>query len=269
MVLAMGIVLLIQYIYAFFFTRHRKEALYLLGGTLFVTVASIIANKWLIINYDHVAVVIAASSAIYWTIIELFKRYKKYGYLVLITIGSIIFSFTADYLFNNILEPHQQIRIKVLLNMEDDLIGAGYNVNQSKIAIGSGGFWGKGFLNGTQTKLKYVPEQDTDFIFCTVGEEHGFLGSTFVLVIYWLLLMRILAIAERQREVFHRVYAYSVVSILFFHLMINVGMVLGLMTVIGIPLPFFSYGGSSLWGFTIMLFILLRLDASRLERGGL
>ena len=152
--------------------------------------------------------------------------------------------------------------------MEDDLIGAGYNVNQSKIAIGSGGFLGKGFLNGTQTKLKYVPEQDTDFIFCTVGEEHGFLGSTFVLIIYWLLLMRILTIAERQREIFHRVYAYSVVSILFFHLMINVGMVLGLMPVIGIPLPFFSYGGSSLWGFTIMLFILLRLDASRLERGG-
>lgn len=151
--------------------------------------------------------------------------------------------------------------------MEDDLIGAGYNVNQSKIAIGSGGFWGKGFLNGTQTKLKYVPEQDTDFIFCTVGEEHGFLGSTFVLIIYWLLLMRILTIAERQREIFHRVYAYCVVSILFFHLMINVGMVLGLMPVIGIPLPFFSYGGSSLWGFTIMLFILLRLDASRLERG--
>lgn len=268
MVLAMGIVLLIQYIYAFFFTRHRKEALYLLGGVVLISTASVIANKWLVINYDHVAVVIAASSAVYWTIIELFKRYKKYVYLVLITIGSITFSFTADYLFNYILEPHQQIRIKVLLNMEDDLIGAGYNVNQSKIAIGSGGFWGKGFLNGTQTKLKYVPEQDTDFIFCTVGEEHGFLGSTFVLIIYWLLLMRILTIAERQREIFHRVYAYSVVSILFFHLMINVGMVLGLMPVIGIPLPFFSYGGSSLWGFTIMLFILLRLDASRLERGG-
>ena len=150
--------------------------------------------------------------------------------------------------------------------MEDDLSGAGYNVNQSKIAIGSGGFWGKGFLNGTQTKLKYVPEQDTDFIFCTVGEEHGFWGSTLVLIIYWLLLMRILRIAERQRESFNRIYAYSVASIFFFHLMINIGMVLGIMPVIGIPLPFFSYGGSSLWGFTIMLFILLRLDASRLER---
>jgi rod shape determining protein RodA len=267
MVIAMSILLIIQFIYAFFYNRHRKEALFLLGGTLFVAMAAVIANRWVIVNYDHVAIILAVTSALYWTIVELFKRYKKYILLVFITLGSITFSYTADYLFNNILEPHQQIRIKVLLNMEDDLIGAGYNVNQSKIAIGSGGFQGKGFLNGTQTKLKYVPEQDTDFIFCTVGEEHGFIGSTFVLIIYWLLLMRILKIAERQRERFHRVYAYSVVSILFFHLMINVGMVLGLMPVIGIPLPFFSYGGSSLWGFTIMLFILLRLDASRLERG--
>jgi rod shape determining protein RodA len=150
--------------------------------------------------------------------------------------------------------------------MEEDLTGAGYNVNQSKIAIGSGGFLGKGFLNGTQTKLKYVPEQDTDFIFCTVGEEHGFWGSSLVLLIYWLFLMRLITIAERQREAFNRVFAYCVASIFFFHLTINVGMVLGIMPVIGIPLPFFSYGGSSLWGFTILLFILLRLDASRLER---
>lgn len=268
MVLAMGIILIVQLIYAFYYTRHRKEALFLLGGAFVIATASIIANKWIVINYDHVAVFIAIASAVYWAVIELFKRYKKYLLLVFITLGSVTFSYTADYLFNRILEPHQQIRIKVLLNMEDDLIGAGYNVNQSKIAIGSGGFWGKGFLNGTQTKLKYVPEQDTDFIFCTVGEEHGFVGSAFVLIIYWLLLMRLLTIAERQRETFHRVYAYSVVSILFFHLMINIGMVLGLMPVIGIPLPFFSYGGSSLWGFTILLFILLRLDASRLERGG-
>jgi rod shape determining protein RodA len=267
MVLAMGIILLVQFIYAFYYTRHRKEALLLLGGTFVIVLASLVANKWLVINYDHVAIFIAIASAVYWSVIELFKRYKKYLLLVFITLGAITFSYTSDYLFNKILEPHQQIRIKVLLNMEDDLIGAGYNVNQSKIAIGSGGFWGKGFLNGTQTKLKYVPEQDTDFIFCTVGEEHGFVGSAFVLIIYWLLLMRLLTIAERQRETFHRVYAYSVVSILFFHLMINIGMVLGLMPVIGIPLPFFSYGGSSLWGFTILLFILLRLDASRLERG--
>ena len=182
------------------------------------------------------------------------------------TLVAIGFCFTSDQIFNRVLEPHQQVRIKILLNMEEDLMGAGYNVNQSKIAIGSGGFWGKGFLNGTQTKLKYVPEQDTDFIFCTIGEEHGFVGSVFVLILYWLLLMRILAIAERQKEAFHRIYGYGVASLLFFHVMINVGMVLGVMPVIGIPLPFLSYGGSSLWSFTILLFILLRLDASRLER---
>ncbi len=151
--------------------------------------------------------------------------------------------------------------------MEEDLRGAGYNVNQSKIAIGSGGMFGKGYLNGTQTKLKYVPEQDTDFIFCTVGEEWGFVGSSVFLIIYLWLLLRIAGIAERQTEVFNRVYAYSVASIFFFHLTINVGMVLGLMPVIGIPLPFLSYGGSSLWSFTVMLFILLRLDAARLQRG--
>jgi len=267
MVLAMGIILLIQFVYAFFYTRHRREAFFLMGGTMLFAVVSVLLNKWFVVNYDYVALGIAGASGIYWLFVELFKRYRKYMLLVLITFVSIGFSYTADQLFNRMLEPHQQIRIKVLLNMEDDLAGAGYNVNQSKIAIGSGGFFGKGFLNGTQTKLKYVPEQDTDFIFCTVGEEHGFIGSVFVLVIYWLLLMRILTIAERQRENFHRIYAYCVASILFFHLMINVGMVLGLMPVIGIPLPFFSYGGSSLWGFTIMLFILLRLDASRLERG--
>lgn len=267
MVLAMGIILLIQFVYAFFYTRHRREAFLLMGGTMFFAGASVVLNKWFVVNYDYVALALAGASGIYWLFVELFKRYRKYMLLVLITFVSIGFSYTADQLFSRMLEPHQQIRIKVLLNMEDDLAGAGYNVNQSKIAIGSGGFFGKGFLNGTQTKLKYVPEQDTDFIFCTVGEEHGFIGSVFVLIIYWLLLMRILKIAERQRENFHRIYAYCVASILFFHLMINVGMVLGLMPVIGIPLPFFSYGGSSLWGFTIMLFILLRLDASRLERG--
>lgn len=267
MVIAMLIIILIQFSYAFYFTRHRREALILIGAVALIAIVSVVLNNWFVINYDYVAIGTTIASALYWAGIELFQRYRKYLLMILITIVSVAFSYTSDYLFNRILEPHQQIRIKVLLNMEDDLAGAGYNVNQSKIAIGSGGFFGKGFLNGTQTKLKYVPEQDTDFIFCTVGEEHGFLGSTLVLVLYWLLLMRILKIAERQREVFHRIYAYSVMSIFFFHLMINVGMVLGIMPVIGIPLPFFSYGGSSLWGFTILLFILLRMDASRLERG--
>lgn len=266
MVAAMGIILLVQLGYAFFFSRHRKEALFLLAGIIAVAITSYFVGIWYVVNYDYISILTVVAACIYWSIIEIFKRYKRYWLIVFFSICYTLFSFSAYYLFENVLEPHQQIRIKVLLNMEDDLNGAGYNVNQSKIAIGSGGFWGKGFLNGTQTKLKYVPEQDTDFIFCTVGEEHGFWGSTLVLGLFWLLLMRLLNIAERQRDVFTRVYAYCVASILFFHLTINIGMVLGIMPVIGIPLPFFSYGGSSLWGFTVLLFILLRLDAARLER---
>jgi rod shape determining protein RodA len=265
-VLAMGFILLIQFVYLFIVVRRRKEAFNIIYGLLVFTLISYIVNIWFYIEVDYIAFVMVAASSIYLIFVELYYRYKNIWILILVSLGSAIFCFSSDYLFNKVLEPHQQIRIKVLLNMEDDLHGAGYNVNQSKIAIGSGGLLGKGFLNGTQTKLKYVPEQDTDFIFCTVGEEHGFLGSTFVLIIYWLLLMRILKIAERQQEAFNRIYAYCVVSIFFFHLLINIGMVLGIMPVIGIPLPFFSYGGSSLWSFTILLFILLRLDASRLER---
>ncbi len=181
------------------------------------------------------------------------------------TIVSVIFLFSVNYAFNSILQPHQQKRIKVTLGIEDDLLGAGYNVNQSRIAIGSGGFAGKGFLNGTQTKLKYVPEQHTDFIFCTIGEEQGFLGSTAVIALFLILILRIMHIAERQPTVFGRVYAYCVASYFIFHLAINIGMVIGLCPVIGIPLPFFSYGGSSLWSFTFLLFILLRIDASRRE----
>ena len=264
--LAMGIVLLTQFAYAFFFTKNRKEALYLLIGTALIAAISYVINIWFYLNYNYVAVFATIASCIYWAVIEIMFRFKKYWFLILFSLGSVLFSFSAEYLFEKVLQPHQTQRIKELLSMENDLNGAGYNVHQSKIAIGSGGLWGKGFLNGTQTKLKYVPEQDTDFIFCTVGEEHGFWGSTLVLFVYWLLLMRLLKIAERQRDHFSRVYGYCVASIFFFHLTINIGMVLGIMPVIGIPLPFFSYGGSSLWGFTILLFILLRLDAARLER---
>lgn len=181
----------------------------------------------------------------------------------LFAVGSVGFLYSGDYVFNEVLEYHQQMRIKVVLGLEEDPAGAGYNVNQSKIAIGSGGLTGKGFLNGTQTKLKYVPEQDTDFIFCTVGEEEGFIGSAAVLLLFLAFILRLIVLAERQPSVFGRVYGYSVVSIFLFHLFINVGMVLGLTPVIGIPLPFFSYGGSSLWGFTILLFIFLRIDAGR------
>ena len=264
--LAMALILALQLGYSFFIARQRKESGIVLTGTAAVIVLSLVINIWYKLNFNYIGIAIVLLSSAYWVFIGMLNRHKMFWMVAAISVGSVFFCYSADYLFEKVLEPHQQVRIKVLLNMEDDLSGAGYNVNQSKIAIGSGGFLGKGFLNGTQTKLKYVPEQDTDFIFCTVGEEHGFWGSTLVLVIYWLLLMRILRIAERQRESFNRIYAYCVASIFFFHLMINIGMVLGIMPVIGIPLPFFSYGGSSLWGFTIMLFILLRLDASRLER---
>lgn len=180
--------------------------------------------------------------------------------LVAICIGVVV---SVDHVFNHVLEPHQKKRIQVFLGMEDDLKGAGYNVNQSKIAIGSGGLTGKGFLKGTQTKYNFVPEQSTDFIFCTVGEEWGFVGTTTVVLLFLALLYRIIFIAERQKSAFARIYGYGVAGVIFFHFMVNVGMTIGLMPVIGIPLPFFSYGGSSLWGFTILLFILIKLDSYR------
>ena len=190
-------------------------------------------------------------------------RIRTYLYIALFTIGSVIFFNLASYVLDEVLEPHQRVRINVLLGLEDDLSGAGYNVHQSEIAIGSGGIRGKGFLNGTQTKLKYVPEQDTDFIFCTVGEEEGFLGCAAVLLLFLALIIRLIIMAERQPFKFGRIYGYCVLSVFLFHVFINVGMVLGLTPVIGIPLPFFSYGGSSLWGFTFLLFIFLRIDAGR------
>ena len=191
------------------------------------------------------------------------QRAMRYFYVALFALGTLLFYFAIHHIFTNILEKHQKSRIEVFLGMDEDVSGAGYNVNQAKIAIGSGGMTGKGFLKGTQTKLKYVPEQDTDFIFCTIGEEEGFVGSAGVLILYLLFIWRLLALAERQPDRIGRVYGYSVVCIFLFHLFINVGMVIGLAPVIGIPLPFFSYGGSSLWGFTILLFIFLRMDAER------
>ncbi|MDO5395268.1 MAG: rod shape-determining protein RodA [Bacteroidales bacterium] len=196
----------------------------------------------------------------------LFEAIKSHAYSLLVPfftpILAVVFMFSVNLAFSY-LQPHQQQRIKVVLGIEEDLRGAGYNVNQSKIAIGSGGLTGKGFLNGTQTKLKYVPEQHTDFIFCTIGEEEGFWGSLTVVALFLALILRVISIAERQHTTFGRVYAYCVASYLIFHFAINIGMVIGLCPVIGIPLPFFSYGGSSLWGFTILLFILLRIDAGR------
>ena len=196
-----------------------------------------------------------------WMAVKRFAR--RYLLTALLGIGCVLYSLSVSFVFDNVLQPHQRGRIAVALGLKEDLKGMGYNVNQAKIAIGSGGLTGKGFLQGTQTKLSYVPEQDTDFIFCTVGEEHGFLGSTALLLFYLLLILRFFYLAERQVNAFGRVYGYCVGSIFLFHLAVNVGMVLGLVPVIGIPLPFFSYGGSSLWGFTILLFIFVRIDADR------
>lgn len=191
---------------------------------------------------------------------------KKLKRIVILSIGAIIIMGvieSVDYVITSVLKPHQQNRVKALINPDADPLGYGWNVTQSKIAIGSGGFFGKGFLKGTQTKFDFVPEQSTDFIFCTIGEEHGWLGSSVVIALFVALLLRIVFLAERQKNRFARVYAYGVMSIFFFHFAINIGMTVGLFPVIGIPLPFFSYGGSSLWGFTILLFILLKLDAQR------
>nr|HRC67323.1 rod shape-determining protein RodA [Bacteroidales bacterium] len=191
------------------------------------------------------------------------NRKKLHWILIGIFIATSSITFSVDYVFHNVLQPHQRSRINVLLGKETDIKGAGYNVYQSMIAIGSGGFWGKGYLKGTQTKYNYVPKQSTDFIFCTIGEEWGFVGSLILIGLYVGLMLRILQLAERQRSAFSRIYGYGVASIIFAHFAINIGMTIGLLPVIGIPLPFVSYGGSSLLAFTILLFIFIKLDAHR------
>jgi len=193
---------------------------------------------------------------------------KKFKRIAVLTIGALLISGvieSVDYVITDVLKPHQQNRIKAYINPDADPLGYGWNVTQSKIAIGSGRFVGKGFLKGTQTKFDFVPEQSTDFIFCTIGEEHGWIGSFITISIFVGFLLRMVFIAERQKNRFARAYGYSVVSIFFFHFAVNIAMTVGLFPVIGIPLPFFSYGGSALWGFTILLFILLKLDAHRGE----
>ncbi|MFO7258386.1 MAG: rod shape-determining protein RodA [Bacteroidota bacterium] len=211
-------------------------------------------------------ILFAVIGGVWLTLVLLGKKKRKR--IMVLTAAALMLMGTiksVDFIFDNVLKEHQQKRIRVLLNPDLDQLGVGYHVYQSKVAIGSGGLWGKGFLKGTQTKLKFVPEQSTDFIFCTIGEEHGWIGSLAVILLFIVLLFRVVYLAERQKSRFARVYGYCVACILFFHFMINIGMTIGLFPVIGIPLPFFSYGGSSLWGFTILLFILLKLDAHRLQ----
>ena len=240
--------------------RTRLLLTYVLGLTGLVLLFS-----EFVIPFDVVWIQLVLSACMIGYLIynAMNTRFSNYLYIAMFALGSIAFFYSADYVLNDVMQPHQRVRINVLLGLDEDLAGAGYNVHQSEIAIGSGGLQGKGFLNGTQTKLKFVPEQDTDFIFCTVGEEEGFLGSASVLVLFLFLILRLMYLAERQPFKFGRVYGYCVAGIFLFHLFINVGMVLGLTPVIGIPLPFFSYGGSSLWGFTLLLFIFLRIDAGR------
>lgn len=246
------------------YCKNKRQAWTLVAYGLGITLAALSFSEF-VIPFDIVLVQLALSVAL--LVYLLYQRLRtgvaNYVYIAMFAIGSLAFFYSADYVLNNVMERHQRTRINVLLGLDEDLAGAGYNVHQSEIAIGSGGLKGKGFLNGTQNKLKFVPEQDTDFIFCTVGEEEGFLGSAGVLLLFLALILRLIHLSERQPFRFGRVYGYSVLSIFLFHVFINVGMVLGLTPVIGIPLPFFSYGGSSLWGFTILLFIFLKIDAGR------
>ncbi|MDR1114774.1 MAG: rod shape-determining protein RodA [Tannerella sp.] len=250
-----------------FVLDKRKLGAYFFLITACSGVAGYILSLFYPFNMAWVLIGVIVGFSVFLVLYSFRQILWKYILLALFALVSLGFMFSVDYVFDKVLKPHQQQRIKVSLGIEDDPAGTGYNVNQSKIAIGSGGFSGKGFLNGTQTKLKYVPEQDTDFIFCTVGEEFGFIGSFFVIFVYGVFILRLILLAERQTSVFGRVYGYGVAAIFFFHAFVNIGMVCGLTPVIGIPLPFFSYGGSALWGFTILLFIFLRIDAARKEQG--
>ncbi len=248
---------------AFVFVLYREG--YVSGIILaFIAMAIFLFVLTLLINEIYIIAGIVSLTII----ISIIIRKKKTEILQLIGVCILLsaYVYSVDYCFENILQHHQKERITVLIDDEIDMRGPGYNLNQSKIAIGSGGLWGKGYLEGTQTKFDFVPEQGTDFIFCTIGEEWGFAGSTTLILIYMIFLIRIVLLAEKQRSIFSRIYGYSVASILFFHFAINIGMTIGLVPVIGIPLPFLSYGGSSMVGFTILLFIFLKLDAKKLER---
>ncbi|MDB5089995.1 MAG: rod shape determining protein RodA [Mucilaginibacter sp.] len=238
--------------------REGLSPYFLIIGALFI---ALFVTSILFPPLSVIGIIIAITMAI----IGLFRRNKRVVYTMLTGLAiCIVFVFSVKFIYNNVLKPHQKVRIDIILGIKSDLRGKGYNLNQSKIAIGSGKMWGKGYLKGTQTKYSFVPEQSTDFIFCTVGEEWGFAGSLTVLGLYLFLVLRLIFIAERQRSPFSRIYAYGVASVIFFHVMINIGMTIGLVPVIGIPLPFISYGGSSLLSFTILLFVLLKLDSNRM-----
>ena len=246
-------------VFALVLFREGLEPYFLIVGAAVITL-SVMA---LVLSPAIIAAALGAITAL--LIYQLKKKKKIIWYIVGIYLLSTGYVFSVNYGFNKVLKSHQKDRINVLLGKEVEN-GKDWNIRQSIIAVGSGGFWGKGYLNGTQTKLKFVPEQSTDFIFSSIGEEFGFVGSTFLVLIYLALFYRLLYLAERQRSKFSRVYGYCVVGILFFHFLINMGMVIGVAPVIGIPLPFISYGGSSLLAFTILLFVFIRLDTQRYEQ---
>jgi rod shape determining protein RodA len=255
------------FILAWVVTRKWKLCLEGLGIFILVSFTIYLFNNLIIktLKDEYILFLSVILSGIVFTYYFYKKRAVSLLMIFVFLAGSLIFVNSVNFAFNNILKPHQKERVEIMLGIKSDPHGTGYNVNQSIISVGSGGFAGKGYLKGTQTKFKFVPAQSTDFIFCTVGEEWGFLGSLVIIGLYVILLLRLTILAERQRSAFSRMYGYGVVSILFIHFFINIGMAIGVVPVIGIPLPFLSYGGSSLWGFTILLFIFLRLDASRTE----
>ena len=264
--LTIGIII-VAFLLAWFASRKWKLSFAGLGILVLITTLVYTLNYYVIksLKIDTVILISLILSGAVFAYYIYNRKLSSILIIYLFMLGSILFINSVDYGFNNLLKPHQKERVSIMLGFKSDLHGTGYNVNQSLISIGSGGFSGKGYLQGTQTKFRFVPAQSTDFIFCTVGEEWGFLGSLTVTGLYLFLLLRLIFLAERQRSAFSRIYGYGVVSILFVHFFINIGMAIGIVPVIGIPLPFFSYGGSSLWGFTILLFIFLRLDASRTE----
>nr|HPH16432.1 rod shape-determining protein RodA [Bacteroidales bacterium] len=261
---SLGVMLLAYGVYWYHARTNKFSSLYMYG------IIAVFIIPWAIQQYfelqlpEFMPFAIGLVLLLVPAIMYIYKKKSKIIFLTyFLTVASLGFTYSVDYIFHDVLGAHQQSRIRVFFGLESDPKGLEFNVIQSKIAIGSGDFLGKGFLQGTQTKNNFVPEQSTDFIFCTVGEEWGFVGSTIVILSMLLLILRIMFLAEKQRSQFSRIYGYCVASILFFHFLVNIGMTIGLMPVIGIPLPFFSYGGSSLWGFTMLLFIFIKLDSDR------
>ena len=246
--------------------RQNKEVLIYAGIIVLAYGVALLLCIWFNVNFNYVSMIAIGVSVLYLITVTIYSKQTGIWILTAFIVLSSVMCLASSKVFNSVLAEHQRKRIEVILKMKTDPTGVEYNVTQAKIAIGSGGFFGKGYKNGTQTKLNFVPEQHTDFILCTIGEDFGFVGTGSVLVLFLAFILRLIKMAERQKDMFSQIYGYCVVSIFIIHLIINIGMVLGFLPVIGIPLPFYSYGGSSLIGFTVLLFIFIKLDASRVEK---